>query len=69
MKPKPKNSFEQTKIESIHVTPLNDLKKHSEDFGCECKPKMVPENGVWIVVHNSFDGREVMEKDFAGIKQ
>jgi hypothetical protein len=46
----------------IHVYPENDLKPHS--FGpviCQCCPSIKYENGVRIIVHNSFDLREPIE--------
>jgi hypothetical protein len=48
-----------------HVYPLNDLCPHSvEDGGqCECDPKVeFLESGDTLVVHNSFDGREIIEE-------
>ena len=47
---------------TYHVLPVNDLKEHTEDTTCECKPRVEFENGNMIVVHNSFDGREHVEK-------
>lgn len=47
---------------TYHVLPTNDLKEHTEDTTCECKPRVIFENGEMIVVHNSFDGREHVEK-------
>ena len=41
--------------------PINDLKEHSENSICECKPKIIYENGEMIIVHNSYDGREGLE--------
>ena len=46
----------------IHIVPLNDLKEHEESSTCECCPSVEFENGEMIVVHNSFDGRELNEK-------
>lgn len=49
-----------------HVMPVNDLIEH-EDHDCACLPTTEPvkrDNGSmgWVVVHNSFDGREVRER-------
>jgi hypothetical protein len=54
-----------------HVVPNNDLKPHVEDFQerglpacrCSCKPeiKFFENPRYWIVIHNSWDGREVVE--------
>jgi len=45
-----------------NILPINDLKEHIEDSTCECKPKVIFENGEMIIVHNSYDGREFVEK-------
>ena len=45
----------------INVIPINDLKEHTENSTCECEPKVIIENGEMIVVHNSFDRRELIE--------
>lgn len=47
---------------AIHIIPVNDLKEHEELTTCECCPSVQFENGEMIVVHNSFDGRELKEK-------
>lgn len=46
---------------ATHVIPLNDLKEHTENTTCECCPSVEFENGEMIVIHNSFDGRELTE--------
>jgi hypothetical protein len=45
-----------------NVTPNNDLEEHTKDSTCKCKPKVIFENGEMIIVHNSFDKREFVEK-------
>ena len=45
----------------IHVTPIDDTKKHTEDTTCLCNPKVTTENGEMIIIHNSYDGREGVE--------
>ena len=48
--------------DKIHVYPENDLQQHSlEVVTCHCCPDIKYENGVTIVVHNSFDLREPIE--------
>ena len=44
-----------------NILPINDLKEHLEDSTCECRPKIIYENGEMIIIHNSFDGREFIE--------
>ena len=46
----------------IHIIPINDLKQHKELTTCECCPSVQFENGEMIIVHNSYDGRELNEQ-------
>jgi hypothetical protein len=46
----------------IHILPINDIEEHEESTACKCKPKIVFESGEIIVVHNSFDRREYIER-------
>lgn len=48
----------------IHVLPINDLEEHEELSTCKCSPKLIEENGELILIHNSFDRREVIENLF-----
>jgi hypothetical protein len=53
-----------------HVYPMNDLKPHKlEGLECPCKPRTQWVNDNLIVIHNSFDGRELLEKKAEGKKQ
>lgn len=52
----------------FNILPVNDIKPHIEDSTCECKPKVIFENGEMIVVHNSYDGREYKEQLIAEIE-
>ena len=45
-----------------NILPTNDLKEHTEDSTCECNPKIFFENGEMIIVHNSYDKRELVEE-------
>ncbi len=46
-----------------HILPNNDIDEHTEDSTCKCLPKTeLLENGDLMIVHNSFDRREVIEK-------
>lgn len=52
---------------AIHVVPLNDLVEHVDDQECLCQPKLHTEYENYTVVgyiwvHNSWDGRELWEK-------
>lgn len=44
-----------------HILPINDLKEHEEETTCECMPSVEFVEGGMIVIHNSFDGRELHE--------
>lgn len=46
---------------TIHVLPENDLKDHTQSDSCECGPKIRYVDGGKLVVHNAYDGREVIE--------
>lgn len=53
---------------TIHITPNKDLKAHIESVDCPCHPRVemvynaVIEEWSSVVIHNSYDGREVIEK-------
>ncbi len=50
---------------TIHVTPEHDLREHTERVvWCWCDPEVerVGPRGDWKVVHNSMDGRELVER-------
>lgn len=48
---------------AIHIIPINDLKEHEETTTCECCPNVEFENGEMIIIHNSFDNREINEQE------
>ena len=47
--------------DAIHTLPVNDLYDHVESPRCPCNPRVI-EDG-WLVIHNSFDRRELFEDD------
>ena len=47
--------------EAIHTLPVNDLYDHVESPRCPCKPRVIDDG--WLVIHNSFDRRELFEYD------
>lgn len=53
---------------AYHVIPINDIKKHIEKPTCKCSPKVIVENGQSIYIHNSYDGREIVEEAKSRIK-
>lgn len=48
----------------LHVVPVRDLREHEETRWCWCAPRLErPEPaGLVIVIHNSADGRELVEE-------
>lgn len=57
-------------MEVFHVYPVNDLKEHLTDGdSCHCDPETrVVENGI-LIVHNSYDGREIREQLIEDLKE
>lgn len=54
-----------------HIVPINDIEDH-DDTGttCKCEPSVIfEEDGDIIVIHHSFDGRELLEKIEEGFKK
>lgn len=52
-------------MEVFHVYPVNDSEPHElEGYHCKCSPKVEydQESESIQVVHNSFDGRELVEQ-------
>lgn len=49
--------------ETVHVIPIDDLREHDEnnDGTCWCKPRIEQEENGRVIVHNSMDGREILE--------
>lgn len=55
-----------------HVYPTNDLEEHYLECvypaighpycPCKCNPEFKEEGDALLIVHNSFDGREVFEE-------
>jgi hypothetical protein len=48
-----------------HIIPNNDIKEHKLNSDCECNCIIgLLNNGEFICIHNSYDGREYIEKLF-----
>ena len=47
----------------VHVMPVDDLMPHRFGMNCECRPRLDCENGSAVVIHTSYDGREMQEKE------
>lgn len=50
------------KLVSIHTLPIADLSPHAQVPGCWCNPRRERESGVDHYIHNSADGRELVER-------
>lgn len=46
-----------------HVIPLNDLREHEESEFCHCEPRVEYEENGRIIVHHSYDHREICEME------
>lgn len=46
-----------------HVHPTRDLEEHDLDgFECHCHPRIQEEEHGYVVIHNAFDKRELLER-------
>lgn len=47
----------------LHTSPINDLKEHKlTGTDCECNPIVSVEGACLVIMHNSFDHREITEE-------
>ena len=50
---------------SIHVLPVDDIGLHADSgVHCNCNPTVEWVEGTALVIHNSFDGRELFDEPF-----
>jgi hypothetical protein len=56
-------------MDDTHVVPLNDLRPHEETRWCPCRPTLRRESGGVVVIHNSWDGREITERAVDEVEQ
>ncbi len=47
-----------------NIIPINDNKDHVEGSACPCCPFVREDNGEIIIIHNSYDGRELIEQGY-----
>lgn len=48
---------------TYHLSPVDDSQPHSLDGDeCECNPGQRVIDGNRIIIHNAFDGRELLEE-------
>ncbi len=45
-----------------HIMPVNDRKEHVQGDSCHCKPRIEKVDDNRIIVHNSYDCRELIEE-------
>jgi hypothetical protein len=45
----------------VHVVPINDARPHIDSVACPCKP-MRDKECPFVVVHNAWDRREIVER-------
>lgn len=46
-----------------HVIPIGDIKAHVTSINCKCSPASeVQDNGITVIIHHSYDGREWVEQ-------
>lgn len=46
----------------VHVIPLQDIEEHKRESSCKCQPTIEVYGSNLLVVHNSFDMREIVEE-------
>ena len=46
---------------AVEVLPVEDICPHQSNEACTCIPTLSRSNGVLMLVHNAFDGREINE--------
>jgi len=49
-------------MSDVNVIPLGDLKPHIESADCECCPTVEVIGASLLIVHNSYDHREIIEQ-------
>ena len=57
---KTRNSYSHSNAK--HVWPPNDVRQHIFSSGCWCQPMTNVVGDTTIIVHNSADGRELVEE-------
>ena len=46
----------------VHVIPLQDIEEHKRESTCKCHPNVEVYGSNMLVIHNSFDMREIVEE-------
>jgi hypothetical protein len=46
----------------LHILPIADLREHRESRDCWCDPALEQEQDTVLVIHQSADGRELVEQ-------
>lgn len=45
----------------IHTVPIDDLRPHLDSWDCPCRPRREEIGASVHYIHNSWDGREILE--------
>ena len=45
----------------LDIIPIDDIKPHTPGVDCHCRPSVLTEGAVLIIVHNAYDNRETIE--------
>ena len=48
--------------DDVDVMPVNDLREHIPGTHCPCKPTIEIVGANLVIIHNSWDGRELIEQ-------
>jgi len=49
-------------MSDVNVMPVDDLREHSESPDCPCCPSVTVFGADLLIVHNSYDHREIVEQ-------
>ena len=53
--------YEIGKTGPIHIIPEKDTHMHIMHSGCRCNPEVDRDLARTIIIHNAFDGRDIVE--------
>lgn len=51
---------------SVEIVPMGDSRAHNSSEECDCIPLLTERDRILTLIHNSFDGRESLEKNERG---
>ena len=56
------NDNNYTPRDYLHIMPIDDIKPHYDSPDCTCQPRRELIENTVIYIHNSWDGREILEQ-------